>query len=335
MKNFYFFVFFLFSILSFGQNSAPISSNISAAALKNTNASINLVSTDLDFDDLTYTIVSNPENGTISLDGDIVTYIPNTDFLGNDSFTFMSNDGTNDSNISTVKIKVFSSYLSTQTQIGGTQEGIVENSNNTSRYGHSNTINDSGDVIAIGSMGWGLDISSGPTRVFSYSNESWSQLGNDIIGENNDTNGNLSYGWATSLSSDGNIVAVSAPGRQGWEDPGRVSVFEYLNNSWNQIGGDLVGENNKDLFGYSISLNSAGNILAISSKNGGYIKVFKNTNEGSFPWVQVGENIEIEGNVTANGIGQSISLSSNGLTLVSGSPTYSSSKGIVRIHKLP
>ena len=42
---------------SFGQNNPPVSLNVSAATLKNNNASIHLVSTDLDFDDLTYTIV--------------------------------------------------------------------------------------------------------------------------------------------------------------------------------------------------------------------------------------------------------------------------------------
>ena len=73
-------------LFSFGQNNPPVSSNVSAATLKNTNASIHLVSNDLDFDELTYTIVSNPENGTISLNGAIVTYSPNTDFVGDDSF---------------------------------------------------------------------------------------------------------------------------------------------------------------------------------------------------------------------------------------------------------
>ena len=105
---------------SFGQNNPPVSSNVSAATLKNTNASIHLVSTDLDFDDLTYTIVSNPENGTISLDGDNVTYTPNKDFLGDDSFTFKANDGTVDSEINTVFIKIFHSYKTIVSQKGET-----------------------------------------------------------------------------------------------------------------------------------------------------------------------------------------------------------------------
>ena len=103
---------------SFGQNNPPVSSNVSAATLKNTNASIHLVSTDLDFDDLTYTIVLNPENGTISLDGDNVTYTPNTDFIGEDLFTFKSNDGTDDSQIKTVTIKVFYKYQNIKKQFG-------------------------------------------------------------------------------------------------------------------------------------------------------------------------------------------------------------------------
>lgn len=45
----------------------PVASNVSAATVKNTNASIHLVASDADFDSLTYSIVSNPLNGTATL----------------------------------------------------------------------------------------------------------------------------------------------------------------------------------------------------------------------------------------------------------------------------
>jgi hypothetical protein len=44
-----------------------VASNVSATTVKNTNATIHLVAIDADFDSLTYSIVSNPLNGTATL----------------------------------------------------------------------------------------------------------------------------------------------------------------------------------------------------------------------------------------------------------------------------
>ena len=54
----------------------------------------------------TYTILSGPTNGVLSGSGPAFTYTPAQDFHGEDSFTFKVNDGSNDSNTSTVNISV-------------------------------------------------------------------------------------------------------------------------------------------------------------------------------------------------------------------------------------
>lgn len=53
-----------------------------------------------------YTIVGQPTNGSLSGSGPVVTYTPGANFNGSDSFTFRVNDGSNDSNTSTVSITV-------------------------------------------------------------------------------------------------------------------------------------------------------------------------------------------------------------------------------------
>ena len=55
-------------------NKIPVASDVSAATIQNTNAKINLVASDVNFDDLTYSIVSEPSSGTATLSGDTVTY---------------------------------------------------------------------------------------------------------------------------------------------------------------------------------------------------------------------------------------------------------------------
>ncbi|MEM7127256.1 MAG: Ig-like domain-containing protein [Chloroflexota bacterium] len=65
-----------------------------------------LTATDVNNDLLTFNIVTNPNNGTIEGVPPNLIYTPNSDFNGTDSFTFIVNDGTSDSNMATVSITV-------------------------------------------------------------------------------------------------------------------------------------------------------------------------------------------------------------------------------------
>jgi DNA/RNA endonuclease G (NUC1)/fibronectin type 3 domain-containing protein len=55
---------------------------------------------------LTYTIVSGPSHGSLTGSGSSRTYTPAPDYNGSDSFTFRVNDGSHDSNTSTVSITI-------------------------------------------------------------------------------------------------------------------------------------------------------------------------------------------------------------------------------------
>ncbi|MBI4137517.1 chitobiase/beta-hexosaminidase C-terminal domain-containing protein [Candidatus Roizmanbacteria bacterium] len=57
----------------------------------------------------TFTILTNPQNGTLSGTGGSRTYTPNNNFSGSDSFNWRVNDGQTNSNIATVTINVTSS----------------------------------------------------------------------------------------------------------------------------------------------------------------------------------------------------------------------------------
>jgi hypothetical protein len=71
----------------------------------------------------------------------------------------------------------------------------------------------------------GLD--SGQVRIFKYQNGSWTQVGNDILGD-----GEEDYnGYSVSLSSDGLTVAIGAHGHDsnnGNEiEIGHVKIFKF------------------------------------------------------------------------------------------------------------
>ena len=87
-------------------NEIPTTENVLATTDEDVSTSINLVGNDLDGDTLTYQIVSAPSNGILSGTAPNLTYTPNANYNGTDSFTYRVNDGQADSNISTVDITV-------------------------------------------------------------------------------------------------------------------------------------------------------------------------------------------------------------------------------------
>jgi hypothetical protein len=87
-------------------NDAPVASELNVTTNEDTAKEITLLGSDIDGDTLTYSITGQLGNGSISLDGDIATYTPNTNFNGTDTFTYVTNDGTNNSNTAIVTVNV-------------------------------------------------------------------------------------------------------------------------------------------------------------------------------------------------------------------------------------
>ncbi len=87
-------------------NDAPVASNGSAITDEDTPVTITLVATDSELDPLTYAVVVGPTNGTLSGTAPNLTYTPNGDYNGSDSFTFKANDSLLDSNVATISLTV-------------------------------------------------------------------------------------------------------------------------------------------------------------------------------------------------------------------------------------
>ena len=83
-------------------NDAPVANDLEYEMEEDTTIEIVLTGSDVDGDDLTFTVVSEPTNGTYA-DG---MYTPNTGWFGIDSLTYTANDGTVDSEVATVTITV-------------------------------------------------------------------------------------------------------------------------------------------------------------------------------------------------------------------------------------
>ncbi len=88
-------------------NDAPVADGQSFTTSEDTGRTVALTGSDIDGDSLSYHIVSPPSHGTLSGVSFIgMTYTPDADYNGADSFTFKTNDGALDSNPATVSITV-------------------------------------------------------------------------------------------------------------------------------------------------------------------------------------------------------------------------------------
>src|SRR6185295_11536946 len=88
-------------------NDAPSANDSAASGDEDTTITGTVSGSDLDGDALTFAKASDPASGTVTLNGDgSFSYVPNTNFAGSDSFTFVANDGTTDSAPATVTLTV-------------------------------------------------------------------------------------------------------------------------------------------------------------------------------------------------------------------------------------
>ena len=87
-------------------NTAPVAQDQTLTTAEDTNLAISLVASDAEDDELTYTLLTSPEHGTFSGSIPNLTYAPDANYYGSDSFTYIANDGELDSNTATVSITI-------------------------------------------------------------------------------------------------------------------------------------------------------------------------------------------------------------------------------------
>ena len=201
--------------------------------------------------------------------------------------------------------------------------------------GDAVSLSSDGQTVAIGApFNDGNGENSGHVRIYKWSGESWLQVGGDIDG----AYVNERSGYSVSLSSNGQIVAIGAPYNSvNGNSYGRVRIYSWNGSNWTQVGDDIYGEEEGDLCGYSLSLSSDGQKVAIGSpfnsgngNNSGHVRIY---NWSGSAWVQLGD--EINGEEEGDLHGYSVSTSNNGLSVAIGAPHIDQnevSSGYVQIY---
>jgi hypothetical protein len=209
-------------------------------------------------------------------------------------------------------VRVYEWSGSTWTQLGADIDGEAADDN----FGMSVSLSSDGNRLAIGTPhNDGIGANSGHVRVYQWSGMAWAQLGADV-----DAEAAADYsGFSVSLSSDGARLAIGAIWNSNFS--GHTRVYQWSGTTWTQLGADIDGEQAGDHSGWSVSLSSDGNRLAIGASNNdgngsesGHVRVYQ---WSGTTWTQLGA--DIDGEAAGDRSGE-VSLSSDGNRLAISAP---------------
>jgi hypothetical protein len=207
----------------------------------------------------------------------------------------------------------------------------IDGENISDLSGSSVSLSADGRSVAIGAPNnSGFGTNTGHTRIYTWNDVSWTQLGSDIDGENaSDLSGS-----SVSLSASGQTIAIGAFYNDGnGSNSGHVRIYTWnvATVSWDQMGSDIDGENISDLSGSSVSLSADGETLAIGAphndgngSNSGHVRIYT-WNVATVSWDQMGS--DVDGENPSDLSGSSVSLSASGQTIAIGARDNSGTNG--------
>ncbi|KAL3928029.1 MAG: hypothetical protein SGBAC_012826, partial [Bacillariaceae sp.] len=228
-----------------------------------------------------------------------------------------------------VKVYMYDRTGETWNQMGGDIVGSLLYE--SGRFGHSVSLNDSGDILAVGAPKADAGVS-----IFRFENNQWVKMGDDISVPVFKA---ALHGWSVSLSSNGFVVAVGGPTNEdNWDEAGACRIYEFVNGSWQSRGQPILGEQRHGLLGASVSLSGDGDIVAIGSINyelpevyinkeedvyqygrkAGAVFVYQYSSEGD--WKSLGK--PIVGDASFDNFGRSVSLTKDGKKFAAGAPEH-------------
>lgn len=215
-----------------------------------------------------------------------------------------------------------------QVQYGQTIYGTIVNET----YGRDLSYSGDGNrlVVADGKNGSGNII--GQVKVFDFIDNTWTQVGqtlpHEAIGPLNSV--------AVAISENGSRIAVASMGNSpNVVQSSSIKVFEYVNNSWTQIGQEIFPLTVSEQFAFRIAFSRDGSTLAAgayhndnNALNSGYVRVFSYENNS---WQDKGPIIE--GSYNNSQFGHDLALSANGsiLAIKGSGETYD--QGFVRFYE--
>jgi hypothetical protein len=194
-------------------------------------------------------------------------------------------------------------------------------------FGSSVAINAVGNRVVIGIPLYGS--SEGAIQIFDWDGENWNLVSSFAMPSPSFGAG---FGTSVAINDVGNIVAVGAPGAVvNSANRGRVFIYKESNGVWS-LKASQNGSNANALFGFSVSLNSIGDRIAVGEKNySTFVGSASIYSIGSSSLTQLGA--DIEGVQNYEEFGASVSLNPSGNKVLIGGPGFNDGYGVARLYK--
>lgn len=162
------------------------------------------------------------------------------------------NDGANN-NSGNVRVYEYKHDGFEWVQLGNDIDGDIDNGDT----GSSLSLSGNGKIVAVLTSTLSSSNTSDYFSVYEYIGSSWVQLGEDIPVDGLVNNANA----AVSINHDGTILAVGASDHPS----GYAIIYYYDGTNWLQLETSIDGESTGDKSGFSVSLSSDGNRVAVGA----------------------------------------------------------------------
>lgn len=227
--------------------------------------------------------------------------------------------------LSLLSLWLFTPVFSQYQQLGQQIDGNAPNDS----YGFDVAIDKSGKIMAVGGPLYDNDF--GQVRVYRETNGTWTQVGNDINGDEI----GMQVGFSVALNANGRRLAIggiSGASTQG----GFVDVYDLLGNTWFRVGNRVLAEATGDQLGVSLAMNDLGDRFVVGARNNngggtdaGQARVYQLMSAATNSWVLVGS--DIDGLAAGDAFGSSVSMDSTGTRIAVGAPEALGQRGQVRV----
>lgn len=188
----------------------------------------------------------------------------------------------------------------------------------TGEFGSSVSISSDGSTIVAGAprAKIGSNVLQGAVYVFIHTSRGWSQTAK-LTASDGVTRGQ--FGIAVSVNRHGSTIVVRST---GGNEPGTVYVFAKSESGWTQtsefqgIGASSVaisGDGNTIAVGNASGMQQAGEVYIYTNGQGGWSRTGTVTGSDAIPF---------------SWVGQSVSISDDGNTIVAGATAYQTSSGV-------
>ncbi len=200
----------------------------------------------------------------------------------------------------------------------------------TPSQGNSVAVSADGNTAIVG--GYSDNSNQGAVWIFTRTGGAWTQQGNKLVGTGNI--GTAFQGFTVALSADGNTAMIGGYGDSSFK--GAAWIFTRTGGVWTQQGNKLVGTGytGTPFQGRSVALSADGNtaVSAGFSDNANIGAIWVFTRNGNI-WTQQGNKLVGTGNVGVSRQGQSVAISADGNTIITGGSSDNTNLGAAWVFK--